>query len=174
MEAGLSTCFLHSAEEGKLVPVGFRVVVEGDGLEQLHWRILGTPNEIGHAYDGSRIHATTKLSKDRRSRYGTTLHRLPEELQEMLVILNVAAVGYCIFHDPLPMSVGDNGIAAKSEVMSRRNRSYGAVGSQLTGRLAGKVEGGEVFIEIGGPSIGEERLKIRRPEDTTVRAFEIK
>jgi hypothetical protein len=63
-------------------------------------------------------------------------------------ILNVSVVDDGIFNDRLPMSVRENSVIAKSKVMSRRHRSYALIGSQLTGRLTGKVEGRKVFIEI--------------------------
>jgi hypothetical protein len=88
------------------------------------------------------------------------MNRLLEELKEMFFVLHVAAIDDGILYHPLPMSFSDHGISEKSEVMRRWNRFYTPIGSQLTGRLTGKVEGGKVFIEIEGPSIGEECLEI--------------
>src|SRR5258707_310186 len=54
---GSATLFFHFGEIGTLVPVGFGVVVIGEGVEAWGFSGAASDNGVGHAHDGGGVHA---------------------------------------------------------------------------------------------------------------------
>ncbi len=92
MAAGAAALFFDLGEIGALVPVGFGVVVVGNGIEP--WGFGGAAGEDGirHAHDGRGVHAAAELGEDGAVRAEPAPDGFREDSAEMLFVFDVGAV----------------------------------------------------------------------------------
>ena len=89
MPASPAALLFNLCEVGPLVPVGFGVVVIGDGIESRRFCLATSDDAIRYADNRGRISATAQLSEDGAVGTEMTLNRLEKNGAEMLFVLGV-------------------------------------------------------------------------------------
>ena len=90
--AGAAALFFDFGEVGALVPVGFGVVVVGDGVEARGFGGAAGDDGVGHADDGGGVHAAAEFGEDGAVGAEPAPHGFGENGAEMLFVFGVGAV----------------------------------------------------------------------------------
>src|SRR5215472_16215605 len=90
--AGASALFLNFCEVRALVPVGFGIVVVGDGIEPRSLGLAACNQGICHTHDRGGVHATAKLGEDGAVGTQPAAHGFAENRAEVLFVFCVSAV----------------------------------------------------------------------------------
>src|ERR1700722_12503348 len=89
---GAAALFFDFGEVEALVPVGFRVVVVGDGVEARGFGRARGDDGVGHAHDGGRVHAAAKLGEDGPVGAKPAADGFAENGAKVLFVLGVSVV----------------------------------------------------------------------------------
>src|SRR5208282_339291 len=102
-----SALFLNFGEVGTLIPVGFRVVVVGDGVKAGGFG--GTPGDdgVGHADDGGGIHAAAEFGEDGAVGAEPAPHGFGESDAEMFFVLAIRAITDSLARIKIPILADD-------------------------------------------------------------------
>src|SRR5713226_4734980 len=92
MAAGAAALLFHLGEVGALVPVGFGVVVVGEGVEARGLGGTAGDDRVRHAHDGGGVHATAQLRKDGAVRAEPAANGFTEDGAEALFVFGVGTV----------------------------------------------------------------------------------
>ena len=107
--AGAPALFFNFGEIGALVPVGFGVVIVGDGIETRRVGGAAGDNGIGHADDGRGVPATAELGENGPVGTKFALDGYGEDVAEVLLVFSISVVtdfvlwleipifAYCVF-----------------------------------------------------------------------------
>src|SRR6266849_4410789 len=90
--ASAAAPFFHFGEVGAFVPVGFGVVVVGDGIEALGFGGAVGDDGVRHADDGGGVHAAAKFGENGAVRTEPAADSFGEDGSEMLFVFGVGAV----------------------------------------------------------------------------------
>ncbi len=90
--AGAAASFFYFGEIGALVPVGFGVVVVGDGVEPRGFGGAAGDDGIRHADDGGGVHAAAELGEDGAVGAESAADGFSEDGAEVLFVFGVRAV----------------------------------------------------------------------------------
>ena len=100
--AGAAALFFNFGEIGALVPVGFGVVVVGDGIEARSFGGAAGDDGIGHADDGRGVPATAELGENGSIGTKFALDGFCEDGAEVLFVFGIGAVTDFLARDRNP------------------------------------------------------------------------
>ena len=96
MVAGTMAFFFDFDHPVQFVCVGFDVVIRviepGDCVEARALRLAAGKDDVGHAYNGSRVHAAAQFSEHGSVRAKPPPYGLGEDSSKMFLIFGVGAV----------------------------------------------------------------------------------
>src|SRR5205807_10028544 len=84
--------FFDFGEIRAFVPIGFGVIVVGNGVKTRAFGLASCNRGIGHTHDGRRVSATAEFCKDRPIGTEFSFHRLCNDGTKGLLVLGVSAV----------------------------------------------------------------------------------
>ena len=118
--AGATALFFNFGEIGALVPVGFGVVIVGDGIEAR--RVGGATGDdgIGHANDGRGVPATAELGENGSIGTKFALDGCGENGAEMFFVFGISAVTDFLLWIEIPILA--HSVFSGSEEHGRRRR----------------------------------------------------
>src|SRR6266481_6224204 len=90
--SGAVAFFFNLGEVGALVPVGFGVVVVGDGIKPRRFGSSAGDDGVRHADDGRRVHAAAQFREDGAVRTEPAQDAFTEDGAEVLFVFSVGAV----------------------------------------------------------------------------------
>src|SRR5260370_22116791 len=135
MHPTFPSSILDGFEVRFLVPIGFGIVIVGDGIEEgVRSSSILSADVVGHADDRTRIHASAQMSKDRNSRTCSAPDRLLEQKAEVLFVLGIRSVVNLIFGHPIPVWTASDLVALNPQPVSRRHSTYSLVMREIVRR----------------------------------------
>src|SRR6266849_5850398 len=113
VSAGAAALFFDFAEVGALVPIGFGVVVVGDGVEARGFGGAAGDDGIRHAHDGGGVHAAAELGEDGAVGAEAAADGFGEDGSEVLLVFGVGAVADSLAGIKIPVLA--NGLFPRTE-----------------------------------------------------------
>src|ERR1700756_1203016 len=103
MGARAAALFFDSSEVGALVPVGFGIIIVGDGVEAR--RIGGSPGDdiVGHGYNRRGVYAAAEFSEDGAVRAQPAADGLAEDAAEVFFEFGVGSVADFLVRIKIPI-----------------------------------------------------------------------
>src|SRR6266851_6765804 len=133
VSAGAAALFFDFAEVGALVPVGFGVVVVGDGVEARGFGGAAGDDGVRHAHDGGGVHAPAELGEDGAVRAEPAPDGFGEDAAEVLFVFGVSAVTDSLAGLEIPILADGVLSGSYGHGGRRRHRVNPDVGGQMSG-----------------------------------------
>src|SRR6266436_3093368 len=164
MAAHAATLLFNLGKVGSFVQTRIRVVVPRDGVETRNFGAVACDDRVGHADDGGRVHASTKLGEDGPIRTESALDGFLENNAEMFLILGVSAVSNFIVRIKIPILVNRVFSSLYKHQGGWRNSMDADIGSQMRGGKHREPAGDVLLANFKcPPRIQHQRIEDRAP-----------
>ena len=162
MGARFTALSLYNSEVTAFIPIRFRVIEIGHGIEEL---IPGcsalSENPIGDAHNRRGIHPAAEFGKNGSPRSCPASYGFAEQGNEMVLVFDIRSILDRLLGRWFPMAMPLSPLLIYDHIVRRGNCLNSSVWSQVPNGKTAEVTGDVGFVKLNSVALGKESIENR-------------